>query len=68
MSNIRKLLEQIATQENQLRETQFFAPCIKGGKVRTKIAGIVYNFAPKPQNFEGWGIFQAENDKNSPTR
>ncbi|PSF38488.1 hypothetical protein C7H19_05750 [Aphanothece hegewaldii CCALA 016] len=63
MSKIRKLLEQIAAQENQLRVTQFFAPCVKGGKVKTKVAGMIYKFAPKPQNFEGWGIFQAENEK-----
>jgi hypothetical protein len=26
--------------------------------VRTRVAGLVYTFRPKPRDFEGWGIFQ----------
>jgi hypothetical protein len=59
MTNIRKLLNQIASAEAQLQSTQFLAPCVKGGKVCTRVSGMVYTFAPKPQPFEGWGIFQA---------
>jgi hypothetical protein len=58
MSDIRKLLNELAAQENQLPSTQFVAPCIQNGKVRTRSCGIVYTFVPKPRNFEGWGIFQ----------
>lgn len=63
MADIRKLLNQLAVQETQLRDTQFLAPCVRGGRVRTKVAGMVYTFKPKPRNFEGWGIFQPVNDK-----
>lgn len=63
MTDIRKLLNQIAAQENQLRETQFLAPCVRGGTVRTRVANIIYNFAPKPPKFEGWGIFQPVDEK-----
>lgn len=63
MTNIRKLLNQIAAQENQLRETQFLAPCVPGGTVQTRVAHIIYNFAPKPRKFEGWGIFQPVDEK-----
>ncbi len=59
MTNIRKLLNQIASAEAQLQSTQFLAPCLKGGKIRTRVSGMVYTFAPKPQTFEGWGVFQA---------
>lgn len=59
MKDIRKLLNQIASAEAQLQSTQFLAPCVKGGKVRTRVTGMIYTFTPKPQKFEGWGIFQA---------
>ena len=58
MSNIRKLLNQIASAETQLHSAQFLAPCVQGGRVRTRVAGMVYTFIPKPRQFEGWGIFQ----------
>lgn len=58
MTDIRKLLKQIASVEAQLQTTQFLAPCVKGGRVRTRVAGMVYTFTPKPQQFEGWGVFQ----------
>lgn len=58
MTDIRQLLNQITSAEAQLQLTQFLAPCVKGGRVRTRVAGMVYTFTPKPQQFEGWGIFQ----------
>ncbi|BAZ38816.1 hypothetical protein NIES4101_47610 [Calothrix sp. NIES-4101] len=58
MTNIRKLLNELANQEKQLPQTQFVAPCVAGGKVRTRMSGMIYTFTPKPVNFEGWGIFQ----------
>ncbi len=58
MTDIRKLLNELAAQENQLPSTQFVAPCVQNGKVRTRIAGIVHTFVPKPRNFQGWGIFK----------
>ena len=61
MTNIHKLLNQIASAEAQLQATQFLAPCIKGGRVRTRVAGMLYTFTFKPRQFEGWGIFQPVN-------
>jgi hypothetical protein len=63
MADIRNLLNQIAAQEAQLKDTQFLAPCVGGGTVRTRVAGIIFTFTPQPQNFEGWGIFQPVNEK-----
>jgi hypothetical protein len=65
MVDIRNLLNQIAAQEVQLRDTQFLAPCVGGGKVRASVAGMVYTFKPQPQDFEGWGIFQPMNEKKA---
>lgn len=33
--------------------------------MRTRIAGMVYTFTPKPGDFEGWGIFQPINEKQA---
>lgn len=65
MADIHKLLNQIAAQEANLSNTQFLAPCVRGGVVRTKVSGIIYTFTPKPRNFEGWGIFQPVDEKNA---
>ena len=63
MADIRNLLKQIAAQEAQLRETQFLAPCVRGGRVRTSVANIIHTFTPQPNDFEGWGIFQPVDEK-----
>jgi hypothetical protein len=65
MTNIFKLINQIAIAEAQLCNTQFIAPCVKGGRVRTRVAGMVYTFRPKPSKFEGWGIFQPVDEKTA---
>ncbi len=63
MTDIRKLINQLAAEENNLHSTRFIAPCVRGGKVRTRVAEIIYTFNPKPRNFEGWGIFQPVDEK-----
>jgi len=65
VTDIRKLLQQIASAEAQLQLTQFLAPTLKGGRVRTRLAGMVYTFTPKPRHFEGWGIFQPADEQTA---
>ncbi|MDY6939959.1 MAG: hypothetical protein SWY16_20180 [Cyanobacteriota bacterium] len=65
MSDIRKLIARIASQEEQLQSTCFLAPRTLGGSVRTRVAGLVRTFAPQPSDFEGWGIFQPQNDREA---
>lgn len=65
MTDIRKLLNQIADAKAQLQSTQFLAPCVQGVRVRTKVAGMVYTFTPKPGQFKGWGIFQAVDEQTA---
>lgn len=65
MADIRNLLNQIAAQESQIVDTQFLAPCVPGGLVRTAVANIVYTFTPQPPDFEGWGIFQPVDGKTA---
>ncbi|MEC4804249.1 MAG: hypothetical protein SAJ12_05330 [Jaaginema sp. PMC 1079.18] len=63
MADIRKLIAQLANAEANLHTTEFLAPCVRGGKVRAKMASLVYTFEPNPCDFEGWGIFQARSDR-----
>ena len=65
MADIRNLLNQLASQEAQLQDTEFLAPCVRGGAVRTSVGGIIYTFQPKPRKFEGWGIFQPIDEKTA---
>ncbi|MBE9178480.1 hypothetical protein IQ268_07880 [Oculatella sp. LEGE 06141] len=65
MTDIHKLLNQITGAEAQLRSHQFLAPCVKGGRVRTRVAGMVHTFTPKPRQFEGWGIFQPVDEQGA---
>lgn len=65
MADIRQLINQMAAQESKLRDTQFLAPCVRGGLVRTRVFQIVYKFSPQPGNFEGWGIFQPVDEKTA---
>ena len=63
MTDIRQILSQLAAKEGQLLDTKFLAPCVRGGRVRTRIGGMTYLFQPQPQNFEGWAIFKPVNEK-----
>ena len=65
MSDIRKLLNQLAAKEQELNSSQFVAPCVRGGKIRIKVLGMVYTFVPKPPNFEGWAVFQPIDRKSA---
>ena len=65
MTDIRKLLEQMAAQEAAFRTTQFVAPCVRGGSVRARVAGLVQTFQPEPRDMAGWGVFRAKGDKTA---
>lgn len=63
MADILNLLNKLAAQEAQLNNIQFLAPCVRNGRVKTRVAGMLYTFQTQPQKFAGWGIFQPINDK-----
>lgn len=65
MADIRKLINKLAAEENKLLSTEFIAPCVGNGKVRTRIARMLYTFTIKPPDFEGWGIFKPINEKQA---
>ncbi len=63
MTDIKRLLDSLSRQEDQLRSTHFVAPRVRGGLVKAKVAGLVYTFTPDPQDFEGWGVFLPLDEK-----
>jgi hypothetical protein len=63
MTDVRDLLKKMAAREAAFAETRFVAPCVRGGKVRARVGGIVQTFATEPATFEGWGVFQARDGK-----
>ncbi|MEQ9000910.1 MAG: hypothetical protein RID53_30955 [Coleofasciculus sp. B1-GNL1-01] len=65
MADIDNLLNEIAAQETQLQDTEFLAPCVQGGNVRTSVANLIYTFTPQPSDFEGWGIFRPVDEKTA---
>jgi len=58
-----EIVRDLAQQERALHHTTFLAPCVAGGEIQTRIAGLVRTFKPKPRNFEGWGLFRAVNER-----
>lgn len=52
------ILNKVADAEKKAMNERFVAPCVRGGRVRTRIEGIIHEFSPVPSDFTGWGIFQ----------
>lgn len=65
MADVRKLINSLADAEARLAESEFIAPCVRGGSVRTRVAGLLYTFKPLPQDFEGWGVFKPVNEQSA---
>jgi hypothetical protein len=62
---IKRLLKRLSDDERRLLETEFLAPSVRGGKVRTRMRGLVYTFTARPRDFEGWGIFIPISEKEA---
>ncbi|HKS30689.1 MAG TPA: hypothetical protein VJS44_23000 [Pyrinomonadaceae bacterium] len=65
MTDVRNLLKRVAAEEEALRSRLFLAPCVRGGRVRTRVSGLVYSFAVIPREFEGWGIFRPQSEREA---
>jgi hypothetical protein len=65
MTDIRALINELATQEAALAATQFLAPCAPGLRVRVRLSGLVYFFRTLPRGYEGWGVFQPRDAKTA---
>lgn len=57
MNRVLRLLEKLGETRSRLAQTEFLAPCVKGGRIRTRVDGLVYDFEVTPPDFTGWGVF-----------
>lgn len=60
-TDIRRLLADLSDAETALLTRCFIAPCVAGGRVRTRLQGLVYTFHTQPTTRTGWGVFQPKN-------
>jgi hypothetical protein len=58
-------LARLAAKEDELRGSRFLAPCVPGGTVGLRGGGLLYSFTPVPEDFEGWGIFEPEDERRA---
>ena len=65
MVDIHALLDRLEIAEQALLTRRFLAPCVRGGRVRTRLSGLVCTFRPQPRSFQGWGIFQPRDAKTA---
>ena len=59
---MRHLIERLAKAEDNFHKTRFLAPRLRGGQVRVRVQGLISTYRPIPEDFEGWGVFQAQPD------
>ncbi len=62
MTDVRKLVERLSAAERAQRARPILAPCIAGGLLRVRIAGLVQTFTPLPRDYSGWGIFSLHDE------
>jgi hypothetical protein len=54
---LKNLIEAMAREEASALGKEFLAPCVRGGRLRTRVNNLIYTFKALPEDFEGWGIF-----------
>ena len=62
---IKNLINSMAQEEKQALDTEFLAPCVRGGMLRARVNHLIYTFRPLPKDFEGWGIFLPLSNKEA---
>lgn len=60
----RALVAKLSRESAALRAREIFAPLLPGGKIRTRLSGLVYDFKPVG-NFSGWGNFRPRNEREA---
>lgn len=63
MVSIHQLLHHLIDTEQTVSQSDFLAPCVRQGCLRTRVNGLVYTFALKGWPFEGWGLFRPTTDE-----
>ncbi|GCE28409.1 hypothetical protein KDA_38930 [Dictyobacter alpinus] len=53
----RELIARLGQQSQRLLERELVAPLLRGGRIRTRVDGLVYEFRVR-ERFQGWGRFR----------
>jgi hypothetical protein len=59
------IFNKLAAAEEKFFNAEFLSPVLRGQPVRVRIAGITVELRVQPRNFEGWGIFRANDQKTA---
>ncbi|QBD82679.1 hypothetical protein EPA93_44615 [Ktedonosporobacter rubrisoli] len=59
--DVRALVRRLNKESRDLLQRDIIAPLLPGGKIRTRLSGLVYEFKPKTR-FTGWGHFRPCNE------
>jgi len=59
------IFNKLAAAEEKFFNAEFLSPVLRGHPVRVRIAGITVELRVRPRNFEGWGIFRANDQKTA---
>lgn len=57
----RALIARLSQESQQLLQREIIAPLLPGGRIRTRLAGLVYELKPQ-ERFVGWGRFRPVNE------
>lgn len=58
------LIARLTREGQKLLEREIIAPLLPGGRIRTRVNGLVYEFKPR-EHFVGWGRFRPRNEREA---
>lgn len=64
--DVRALISKLSQESKLLLEREIIAPLLPGGRIRTRLNGMVYEFRSKGR-FVGWGRFRPLNEREAET-
>ncbi|HEU5229582.1 MAG TPA: hypothetical protein VFU49_17325 [Ktedonobacteraceae bacterium] len=62
--NARDLVARLNQESNALLQREIIAPLLPGGKIRTRLGGMIHEFKPRGE-FVGWGRFRPVNEREA---
>src|SRR5947207_6837557 len=62
--NPRDLIARLSKESNELLQRDIIAPLLPGGKIRTRLGGMIHEFKPRDE-FTGWGRFRPLNEREA---
>jgi hypothetical protein len=60
----RALIARLSQESQQLLHREIIAPLLPGGRIRTRVQGLLYEFKV-PERFAGWGRFRPLNEREA---